>query len=159
MNFYKLFKKMRRLHGYTYFILFAIAFCLVVFFPYHAVASQANDTVATVSPKTEQGVPSWLVGTGGAGCAGLGAMGKAKLDEILGKTKEVNSGLSSNLQDYTSSPQYLKDKIKVVAQEIQKTNDKCDALIRRFSYTERQLIRRIDNYVSYEDNKNKSTYN
>lgn len=152
---------MRRFRTYIYYIiLFAIAFLLVVFFAYHAVADQPNQAT-TISKQTDQGqgVPSWLVGGGGVGCAGLGAIGKAKLDELMGKAKEVNTGLSSNLQDYTNSPQYLKDKIKVVAQEIQKTNDKSDALIRRFNYTERQLIRRIDGYISYEDNKSKSTYN
>ena len=146
---------MRRFSYLYNFILFAIAFCLVVFFPHDAIG--ANDAVPT-SPQSAAGIPSWLVGGGGVGCAGLGAIGKAKLDELTSKSKEFNSHFSNNLQDYTSSPQYLKDKINLIRQEAKKTDEKCDALIRRFNYTERQLIRRIDSYLSYEDNKNKSTY-
>ncbi len=142
---------------YKYILLFALAFivCVCVTPSIPAIASQPNSPALNTSSDPHGGITSWVLG--GGGVAGLGVAVKSKFDELTKKANITN--LSSPLEDYTNSPQYLKEKLKILNQEIQKTNSNCDRLMRRFSFTERQLIRRIDGYQSYEDYKSKSTHN
>lgn len=137
---------------YVYFIaLFAIAF-LLSSFPAWANNSPAVQTSAQATAQALN-IPSWLGLGGGAGAsASLGFVAKAKLDKIL-QNPLLTSSVKETGQNYTNSFAYLKDKLKVLASELLKSGEKIEKLNRRFSYVERQLLKSLNNYQSYDDYK------
>lgn len=137
---------------YAYFIaLFAIAFLLVTF-PASAGNTQMVNTVHASNQSVD--IPSWLgfSGVGGAG-AGIGVALKAKIDK-LSQNSFLGSSITAKAQDYTNSLPYFKDKLQILGSQLVKINDKIDKLYRRFNYIERQLLKTLDNYQSYDDYKN-----
>ncbi len=133
-------------------LLATIAIVVVVFC---STAAHANPGTGT-TPNDQDNIPPWVsVGGGIGGGSAIGVMVKTKLDEITEKAKSVNPLDTSfhNPIDYTNSPQYLKDKIHNLEDEVMAIRDKYHTLSRQVNYIEKQLIRNIDGYQSCEEHR------
>ncbi len=135
-------------------ILFAIAFFLTI-----GVANAANITPqasSQVVPHSNSNNNTSLIGglLGGGLLGGGGvAFGKA-FNGLLNNQLQTGSlsGIQQQHQHYTNSPQYIKDKITILEKNM-------DKLIRRYDYSQREIIRHLPKYRSYEEYRNPKSTN